>query len=1266
MVVPDQSHMDRIRAALWQRSGGASVMVGSGFSRNALNARPDADAPPTWRELTREIFDRLYPPSHGECREARTAEASASEGFPKLAQEYEAAFGRSDLHRLLQNTVRDDDFAPGDMHRRLLRLPWCDVFTTNWDTLLERTRTLVAEQKYGVVRNKDEIPLAGRPRIVKLHGSFPAHFPLIFTEEDYRAYPNKFAPFVNTVQQAMMETVFCLIGFSGDDPNFLHWSGWVRDNLGDSAPKIYLAGWLGLLPHRRRMLEDRNVVPVDLALHPKATSWPEHLRHEHATDWILHTLERGRPYDVTDWPSPRTWQHAPIPEDLQPVVQATSDEPRAESGSTPELEAEDLLDRVKKTLDIWSHNRKLYPGWLAAPASARSLIHHHTDEWEPLILAVLPKLAPLHQLHAMHELVWRREIVLDPVSDQLDQAAEQILQSVDCQARTVNGNAGNGIDWSDVREAWRSIAQALVTVARHNFDREMFEQRIDALSPFRHDEPDLTQRIHHERCLWAIYSMDFPALENLLRDWRTDDCDPAWTLRKVSLLVETNRIEDAVELFNHALSTIRRMPNDAHSVAGPSREGWALWQALALESRFYGEQVDNRPDTSPFFRRWRELAPLKCDALSEKQEYINAMGEDRKNRDAPIFDLGIRRIPGIRFSNARHRHWVSAHRAIRLSEVAGLPVSRSTFGVASDVLENAAEVLSPVEQEMAVRLTLRVLSYNKDPILGRILSRTRMARMSADLAKILAGLCEDLMNYALSEISGVRTRPGCWVERLRVSMEALSRLLVRLDPDTVETIFDKAVEYYKNAHIARHPWLADPVDSLLRRSWEVLPENRRGGRVLDLLSAPIVGVEGFTNSMARYPEPGHLVIQDDLPPPDRNDESENRWQDVVRLLTRALREGGESRQRASIRIARVALWDRMTQEETNQVANALWDERQASDDGLPEQTWLYDWVFLLLPELESGIAERRFRRKWLAPRERSPDPDEILWQVGIAIRDLKNHGYSFDLSGDEISYLTSVIEQWSKASIPDRYFHPIAHQFRQPIQQAIVGLHTIISELKLRETTAEGLYTKGRALNDAGIPAFSLFAGLVKALPKRLDDIVLLMKMGLASDRGDLARNAAFGLHSWLKASNGEDLQIPSPPDDLVRELGVVIATRRKESLDEALQVAKWVFDEGKESHRDLLCQLVLHGLGYLVEELRYDRDHDEHDDDVPSLRWRSAQLAVSLSRYGFEKHPTVVRWIQTIQNDPLPEVRYTEDSLFAHPPVEVSESDAASRSTAR
>ena len=79
-------------------------------------------------------------------------------------------------------TLSDKPFettsSPADTHIRLLKMPWRDVFTTNWDTLLEKARISVPERAYGVIRTVDEIPLTSQPRIVKLHGSLPAQFPL--------------------------------------------------------------------------------------------------------------------------------------------------------------------------------------------------------------------------------------------------------------------------------------------------------------------------------------------------------------------------------------------------------------------------------------------------------------------------------------------------------------------------------------------------------------------------------------------------------------------------------------------------------------------------------------------------------------------------------------------------------------------------------------------------------------------------------------------------------------------------------------------------------------------------------------------------------------------------------------------------------------------------------------------------------------------------------------------------------------------------------
>ena len=151
--------------------------------------------------------------------------------------------------------------------------------------------------------------------------------------------------------------------------------------------------------------------------------------------------------------------------------------------------------------------------------------------------------------------------------------------------------------------------------------------------------------------------------------------------------------------------------------------------------------------------------------------------------------------------------------------------------------------------------------------------------------------------------------------------------------------------------------------------------------------------------------------------------------------------------------------------------------------------------------------------------------------------------------------------------------------------------------------------------------------------------------MGLVSDNVDLAKDAAGGLYDWLAVSAEADLQIQPPPDDLIREIGVVIATRKKAVIAQALQIAKWVFDEGTATQKEVLGDLALQGLGYLVEELRYDREHDL-DVDVPFLRWACAHLALAMAECGLGDDPAVACWSKNIANDPLPEVRYARPAF--------------------
>ena len=65
--------------------------------------------------------------------------------------------------------------------------------------------------------------------------------------------------FVNTVQQSLVENILVLIGFSGTDPNFLNWIGWIRDNLGiNFINKVYLISVDSISNAKRKLFNERN------------------------------------------------------------------------------------------------------------------------------------------------------------------------------------------------------------------------------------------------------------------------------------------------------------------------------------------------------------------------------------------------------------------------------------------------------------------------------------------------------------------------------------------------------------------------------------------------------------------------------------------------------------------------------------------------------------------------------------------------------------------------------------------------------------------------------------------------------------------------------------------------------------------------------------------------------------------------------------------------------------------------------------------------
>ncbi len=196
----------------------------------------------------------------------------------------------------------------------------------------------------------------------------------------------------------------CLFGFSGNDPNFLHWIGWVRDNLGNSTPPIYLCGLLDLSSSERRYLEEvRRITPVDLS--PLFFDYPLEARHAAALEWLLITLRDGAPPNLLEWPLPTNqakWRSA---HQLPPTIPA----PRhlTDPGPMAPQHDQSVQQQILDLLDRWRHIHQEYPGWIVAPARNRRVLWNYTEQWISPAAENHSSLPPPFDLEMLYELNWR-------------------------------------------------------------------------------------------------------------------------------------------------------------------------------------------------------------------------------------------------------------------------------------------------------------------------------------------------------------------------------------------------------------------------------------------------------------------------------------------------------------------------------------------------------------------------------------------------------------------------------------------------------------------------------------------------------------------------------------------------------------------------------------------------------------------------------------------------------------------------------------------
>lgn len=526
------------------KEGHAALLVGAGFSRNADKIDEHTADSPLWKDLAKAFSAKLSDLPEEQIRLQQLNPLA-------LAERVDVMYGRPELDRLLLDSICDADYLPSKLYHTLLSLPWTDIFTTNYDTLLERASDEITEKHFRVVIEKEDlIGSSGKTRIIKLHGSFPSHRPFIITAEDYRTYPEKFAPFVNTVQQSLLENTLCLIGFSGDDPNFQKWIGWIRDNLGkDNCPLIYMLVPSPLPEADMKLLYRKNVIPIDLSQLAPGESYYNIF--ETALSYLLKQTQIAK---ADSWNLDVNFRDNEG--HLIPLTDAT--------------------ERLKVI-------RQAYPGWITVPSNMLEMIRSKIVQPAQEVLLACRRehtYTPLQELEYLYEYDWMREkSLLPPFTEELR-----------CYHEILNRNTG--IHSSEII----SIKLSLLRDLRESGDWENWNDIREELCKNTHLDRDQSQQLQWEECLCAMAQYRFQELTNQLECWETPSSMPLWCLRRAGLLAECGKLNIAYELLSRAILNVRRRL---------SHQGWSSIALESLESalmelKHYIAQVDSK---NKFFSR---------------------------------------------------------------------------------------------------------------------------------------------------------------------------------------------------------------------------------------------------------------------------------------------------------------------------------------------------------------------------------------------------------------------------------------------------------------------------------------------------------------------------------------------------------------------------------------------------------------------------------------------------------------------------------------
>lgn len=762
-----------------------SAFVGTGFSLNAKPIDPKIHLP-LWPQVGIELkkeFERRDP-----------SNIIDFEDPIKLAGLFSAQYTHDELDNFLEKIINDVNFEPKQVHKKFVELNWNNIFTTNYDTLLERADEETFN-RYIKIKDDKEIPKAGKPRIVKLHGSFTDAKPYIMTEEDFRTYQQNHEIFITEVKYSFVNDTIILLGFSGDDPNFMNWSGWLRDQLEkDKTNNIVLISVNKLSTPEKKYFEKNNIKILDLNIY--LNRYPT----TKLSDLFIKLFDFWN-----NIPDTKTENITNNKELIEWIEKLWKPKVRIEQ----EIKKNNFDKLLKEVTKNWKNERKTYPGNIALPYNYNNQLFWKTRDFVDDFV-FLKKLDNNEQsINFLYELDWRWNLCGIPL---FKHTIESYKKAIGFEEKKYKIKIKKFP--KTVQKKALKLLITLYKTYREDGDNQIctiIEKIISANNALL--EKDDKEIFYYQTTLTLLYKLKYKAFLKQINNWNLPKSNIRFNIIKAGLLAETGNEQEAIKLLQNLqknlTNKLKKKPKKLEYLFQENLINWLLiW--IHYSTRFTKDFPDFHIEEENLRKRNKQLATLGCDII----EILNTYSKD-------IYVNKQKKLEKKEFDNIRSSQMlINSEEApfasfiyMNMFERIGFPykINNSTLGD-SGCLEIAINNILKYQPDWALFLIIR--SYNENYVENNIGYEELQTFNTKGVSFLINSLLDCFQELQGDLVHGTDYAAKDFCNRIiKTYPELLSRLCYKADSNAKERLIDFLITIIKKNLVCRMP----NIEKLIKR-----------------------------------------------------------------------------------------------------------------------------------------------------------------------------------------------------------------------------------------------------------------------------------------------------------------------------------------------------------------------------------------------------------------------------------------------------------------